>query len=42
MIASGIVRRGSCASSAIGAACSNPMNARIVNTDPAITPDHPL
>ena len=36
-----IVLRGSRASSASGAAASNPMNARIVNTDPAMTPDTP-
>ena len=36
-----IVLRGSLASSASGAAASNPMNARIVYTEPAITPDNP-
>jgi len=41
MTASRMVRRGSRASSARGAAASKPMKARIVYTDPAITPDRP-
>ena len=36
-----IVRRGSRASSASGVAPSNPPNARIVKTDPAMTPVSP-
>ena len=36
-----MVRRGSLASSANGAAASKPMKARMVYTEPAITPDRP-
>src|ERR1700722_2070368 len=39
--ASWIVRRGLRASSASGAAPSNPPNASTLNTEPAITPDRP-
>jgi len=39
--ARGMVRRGFRASSASGAAPSNPPNARIEYTDPAITPEMP-
>jgi hypothetical protein len=41
MTARPIVRRGSRASSASGAAASKPMKARIAYTDPAITPEMP-
>jgi hypothetical protein len=40
-MARGISRRGSLVSSASGAAPSNPPNARIVYTEPAITPVRP-
>ncbi len=36
-----MVRRGSRASSAIGAAASNPMNARMVKIEAAATPEKP-
>ena len=39
--ASCTVRRGLRASSASGAALSNPRNASIVKTEPAMTPDRP-
>jgi hypothetical protein len=41
MIARLTVRCGSWASSAIGAASSKPMNARMVKIEPTITPENP-